>query len=173
MNLPLFPSQPLAVPLRSSPSAALTYLETVLDEQPSFQDSWLTERNRLTGTVTSQRILLRLGDRHRWVVFVGRFGDNGQSIQGVFKLSLPERFLFSVWYVLLAAIAISGVVTSLQINGLTVEVCRLFAIALAMLLLGFFATRISWMSRKSHVSWIAGLIRRAARHYTTPPSTAC
>jgi hypothetical protein len=162
VSLSLLPSHSLAVPLRKPPSAVLAYLEDVLHEQPPAAVGWPSERARLTGSVTPGRIVLRLGTRHRWVVFVGQLVDDGRTIRGVFKVSLPERLLIAFWYALLGTIAVLGVATSLSVQGSTRELSRFLAVGLAILILGFFATRLSWLGRRSHVSWIADLIRRAA-----------
>ena len=114
-----------------------------------------SERARLTGSVASGRIVLRLGTRHRWVVFVGRLVDEGRAISGVCKVSLPERLLLCRLVCALQCHGGSGRCGSLSAQGPTNDLKPFLAIAVAMLILGFFATRLSWLGRRGHVAWIA------------------
>jgi len=158
----LLPSHSIEVSLTKPASDALAYLEGVLNEQPSVAAKWPSDRARLTGSVAPGRIVLRLGTRHRWVVFVGRLAGDGRTISGVCKVSLPERLFFAVWYLLFSAIAILGFAVLFSGQGPAHDLKRFLAIAVAMLILGFFATRLSWLGRRAHVSWLADLVRRAA-----------
>jgi hypothetical protein len=125
--------------------------------------AWPSERARLTGSVALDRIVLRVGTRHRWVIFEGQLVDEGRAIHGVCKLSQPERVFFVVWYALLGALVIVGIAGSLWGMHSIHLLSRFLAVAVALLILGFFATRLSWLGRRNHVAWIEDLIRRAAR----------
>jgi len=162
VTVSLLPSRSIQIPLTKPASDALAYLEGVLREQPSVPAKWPSERARLTGSIAPGRIVLRLGTRHRWVVFVGQLVDGGRAISGVCKVSLPERLFFAVWYALFSAMAVLGVAVLFSAQGPAHDLKRFLAIAVAMLILGFFATRLSWLGRREHVAWIANLIRRAA-----------
>jgi hypothetical protein len=163
LNPSLLPSRSAIFPLKKPAAAALAYLEAMLRRQPQAATGWPSKETRLRGSITPERIVLRLGTRHRWVVFVGQVADDGRTIHGIFKVSLPERLLFGCWCALLGTVVTLGIVAGLAAQGSTRESSRFLAVALAMLPLGFFATRLSWLGRRAHVSWLANLIRRATQ----------
>jgi hypothetical protein len=162
VRLALLPSRSLSVRLTKPAPDVLAFLEGVIHKHQALHTRWPSERARLDGSIAPDRILLRLGTRQRGVTFVGSVEDDGRSIRGVFVVPFYERLFFNIWLLLLGSIVILGVAVSVLSHGSALELKRLIAVALAVLILGFFATRISWLGRASHVSWIAELLRRAA-----------
>jgi hypothetical protein len=162
VRLALLPSRSLSVPLNKPAPEVLAFLEGVIQRQRALQVAWPSERARLNGSVTPDRILLRFGTRNQEVTFVGSVEDGGNTIRGNFVVSFRERLFFNIWCSLLGALLLLGVAVSLLSHRSAHEVTRLLAVGLAILILGFFATRLSWLGRSSHVSWIADLLRRAA-----------
>jgi hypothetical protein len=157
----LLPSRSLSVRLTKPAPDVLAFLDGVIHKQRALHASWPSDRPRLDGSVAPHRILLRLGTRHRGVTFVGSVVD-GQTIRGTFVAPLRERLFFNIWLSLLGSLLLLGIAASVVSHGSTHELVRLVAVAMAILILGFFATRLSWLGRASHVSWIADLLRRAA-----------
>ena len=93
---------------------------------------------------------------------MGRLEEDERTIRGVCTVSLPERIFFALWYALLAGVTIVGFATVSSLHSPSGDVTRFVAVLVAMVILGFFATRLSWLGRSAHVAWLAALVRRAA-----------
>jgi hypothetical protein len=162
MRLSLLPSRSLTVRLAKPAPDVLAFLDGVIHKQRAHHASWPSDRARLNGSVAPDRILLRFGTGHQGVTFVGSVTDGGRAIRGNFVVPFRERLFFNVWCTLLGSLLVLGVAVSLLSHRSAHDLTRLLAVALAIMILGFFATRLSWLGRSSHVSWITDLLRRAA-----------
>ncbi len=159
----LFPTQPVVVPLAQAPALAIANL------QAATQHSGIGQffKDRITGSVTPERIVLR--SRRVWwrndaaPVFDGRISEDGRSIVGVFRLPLFTRVFLAAWSLLILVLFLPTEVTGIFSDGLTSQHLETITILALMLAFGVTFSWLGWFLGRSDMKKITDLLQDAAR----------
>ncbi len=158
----IFPSAPVAIPLRRPPALVRSTLEEAV-----VSSIWVQLfKDRLVGSVTEDEIRIRRVRPWRRndfaPQFVGAISPDGSRLEGRFAVPMFPLVFISLWVGFVLLIGVPGDLAVLAHDGLNWRTVGLLGITLGMATVGGSFPWLGWWFGRSDREQIEALLRRAA-----------